>query len=79
MGITLHECGRKVIEPGVYGRLIVNGTHRGVLTGKTEVLLGLLDRQELAIECGNFSAAEIRAAAATLIEIADALDEGTKP
>lgn len=61
------------IVPGVYGRVQVNGRYHRDPPG--EWVINLTDRNGQPLDRGNFSATELRAAAAVLIALADGLDE----
>jgi hypothetical protein len=61
------------IVPGAYGRVEVNRPWKP--DAPNECGINLLDRKGHALGRGNFTATELRAAAAVLIALADGLDE----
>ena len=65
----VREVTRKEIVPGTYGRVRVEWMV------EDQIVINLTDRDGNGIDRGNFSAAELRAAASTLTAIADALEE----
>lgn len=64
----VRAVNRKEIVPGVYGRVAVGGMKNG------NIAVGLLDDSRLYDLTAFLDVVELRATAATLLEIADALD-----
>ena len=69
--VQTHTTVRTVIVPGTYGRLQVYAYD---LNGMTEAVVNIADRNGEKIDRGNFTAEELRAAAAVLTQLADGLD-----